>query len=615
VRQPRKIDTVDSPIAASFEPGIANPRAEYAQRLEARRTAAAHLSRLHQYLANARLAAFFAGVLIAVLAFWAERISPFWLAVPVILFVVLVVRHRQVKEARQRAERAAVFYERGLARLDHRWMGKGETGTRFLDEQHPNAADLDLFGPSSLFELLCTARTRKGEDTLAAWLLAPAPPEEIRERQAAVAELRPRLDLREEFALLGADVPAGIDLAGLAAWGSASPILRNGWARITAAVLPVITWAALARWWIVGEGGLAFLVALAIQGAFALWLVRPVQRVVRPIESKEHDLTLFAGLLARLEREQFTSPPLRLLQEKLATSGVPPSRHIAQLSRLADWLDAEHNQLFALFAPLLLWTTQMAFAIEAWRATAGSAIVCWLDAVGRFEALCALAAYAYENPVDPFPEIVPEGPIFAGEGLGHPLMPVDQCVRNDLSLGGDLRLLVVSGSNMSGKSTLLRTVGVNAVLAFAGAPVRARRLRLSPLVVGATLRIQDSLQAGRSRFYTEITRIRQLLDLAKKSPPLLFLLDEFLQGTNSHDRRLGAEAVLRTLVDGGAIGLITTHDLALAGIADRWAPRAANVHFEEQFVDRSLTFDYKMRPGVVTTSNALGLMRAIGIEV
>jgi DNA mismatch repair ATPase MutS len=293
----------------------------------------------------------------------------------------------------------------------------------------------------------------------------------------------------------------------------------------------------------------------------------------------------------------------------------PPSRRIARLGRLADWLEAQHNQFFALFAPLLLWTTQLAFAIEAWRATDGPAIARWLDAVGEFEALCALAAYAYETPLDPFPEIVPEGPLFAAEGLGHPLMGVTQCVPNDVHLGGDLRALVVSGSNMSGKSTLLRTIGVNTVLALTGAPVRARAMKLSPLVIGATLRIQDSLQAGRSRFYAEITRVRQLLDMAKGSPPLLFLLDEFLQGTNSHDRRFGAEAVLRTLIDYGAIGLITTHDLALAEIADRLAPRTANVHFEDHFKDGALAFDYQMRPGVVTTNNALALMRAMGIYV
>jgi DNA mismatch repair ATPase MutS len=182
-------------------------------------------------------------------------------------------------------------------------------------------------------------------------------------------------------------------------------------------------------------------------------------------------------------------------------------------------------------------------------------------------------------------------------------------------LNEDLRLLVVSGSNMSGKSTLLRTVGVNAVLALAGAPVRARHLRISPLVVGATLRIQDSLQAGRSRFFAEITRVRQLVDLARGPIPLLFLLDEIFGGTNSHDRRLGAEAVVRSLVNYGAIGLVTTHDLALTHIVDLLAPRAANVHFEDHFENGNITFDYRMRPDVVQKSNALALMRAVGLEV
>jgi hypothetical protein len=538
-----------------------------------------------------------------------------WLAAPAALFVTLVFWHRQVEVARRRAERAAAFYERGLARLDNRWTGAGEAGARFLDEHHPNALDLDLFGTGSLYERLCTAGTRKGEDTLAAWLLSPAPRDTIRGRQEAVAELRPRLDMREELALLAADLPSGIDLAALVRWGAAPPVLSGGWARIAAGVLPAATVAALVAWSGLGAGPAPFLVALALQGGFALWLMRRVYQVVQPVESAAHRLELFAGVLRCLEQERFTSAHLRDLRRTLDSAGVPPSRRIAHLGRLADWLEAQHNQFFALFAPLLLWTTQLAFAVEAWRATDGPAIARWLDTVGEFEALCALAAYAYENPLDPFPEIVLEGPLLAGEALGHPLMPVTQCVPNDVYLGGDLRVLVVSGSNMSGKSTLLRTIGVNAVLALAGAPVRARAMRISPLVIGATLRIQDSLQAGRSRFYAEITRVRQLLDMAKGSPPLLFLLDEFLQGTNSHDRRFGAEAVLRTLIDYGAIGLLTTHDLALAEIADRLAPRAANVHFEDHFQDASLAFDYRMRPGVVTTSNALALMRAVGIEV
>jgi hypothetical protein len=376
----------------------------------------------------------------------------------------------------------------------------------------------------------------------------------------------------------------------------------------------LLTLAALFDSTLLRMGPSPLLILVLLEIALALRLKNRVQQVIKPVERRARELALFAGLLARIEREHFDAPRLRQLRATLDTAGRPPSHRIAQLGHLVDWLDARRNPFFAPLAPLLLWTTQHAFAIEAWRSRVGPAIGRWLAVVGEFEALCALAAYAYENPGDPYPEIVTDGPCFEGEGLGHPLLPIDRCVRNDLVLNSEVRVLIVSGSNMSGKSTLLRTVGINAVLALAGSPVRARCLRLSPLIVGATLRIHDSLQAGRSRFYAEITRVRQLVELAMKGP-LLFLLDELLQGTNSHDRRIGAEVIVRGLVEQGAIGLLTTHDLALTHIADLLAPHVANVHFEDHFENGAMTFDYRMRPGVVQKSNALELMRSLGFKV
>jgi DNA mismatch repair ATPase MutS len=264
---------------------------------------------------------------------------------------------------------------------------------------------------------------------------------------------------------------------------------------------------------------------------------------------------------------------------------------------------------------LILLKAQVAFAIEAWRSRWGKAIGPWISTAAEFEALCALATYAYEHPADPFPEIVEDERVFEGEQLRHPLMASDKCVANSVRFTDGLQLLVVSGSNMSGKSTLLRTVGVNAVLAMAGAPVRAQRVRLCPFAIGATIRINDSLQAGTSRFYAEIQRIRQAMDLTNGDLPVLFLLDEILHGTNSHDRAIGAEAIVKALVQKGALGLVTTHDLALTKVADSLAPHAANVHFEDELKDGKLTFDYRMKPGVVRKSNALELMRAVGIQV
>ena len=293
------------------------------------------------------------------------------------------------------------------------------------------------------------------------------------------------------------------------------------------------------------------------------------------------------------------------------------------LVEVHDW---QHNNAFLMFSMPFLVGTHLAWAIESWRARHGAAVRRWLEAVGEFEALVSLSAYRYEHPDDPFPDVV-TGPertaVFEGIALGHPLLPSARMVRNDVALNDVTRLLVVSGSNMSGKSTLLRTAGTNAVLAFAGAPVRAHSLRLSPLAIGATLRIQDSLQEGRSRFYAEITRIRELADIARGEPgdgardhrPLFFLLDELFHGTNSHDRLVGASGVLRSLIDRGALGLVTTHDLALTAIADNLTPHAANVHFEEWFDAGEMRFDYRLKPGRVTRSNALALMRAVGLEV
>ncbi len=263
----------------------------------------------------------------------------------------------------------------------------------------------------------------------------------------------------------------------------------------------------------------------------------------------------------------------------------------------------------------MLWSTQIALAIEAWRAECGPHLRGWIQTVGESEALVDLARYAWEEPGDPFPEIVDDGPLFEADQLGHPLLPRERCVFNDLRLDGELSLLVVSGSNMSGKSTLLRSVGTNVLLALAGAPVRARRLRLSPLALGPSLRIRDSLEDGASHFYAEITCLRGIVDLAEGPLPALFLLDEILAGTNSHDRRIGAAAVVRGLVERGAIGLVTTHDLALTKIADQLSPRAGNVHFQDELIDGEMRFDFQIRPGIVTRSNALELMRAVGLEV
>ncbi|MDQ2900071.1 MAG: DNA mismatch repair protein MutS [Acidobacteriota bacterium] len=586
---------------------------EYARRLEARTTALHRAEQLHRCIGNIRLLIFLAAVILA----WLR--PGLWLLLPVLAFIALVIYHRRVLRARDTARRSIAFYERGIDRLEDRWAGKGEPGNKFSDPAHSYAEDLDLFGKGSLFELLCTARTRVGEATLARWLLAPSSREEVSARQRAVEELRARIDLREDLAQAGENFRSGVHPEELAAWGAAPAIHFPRAARVLALTFAITAFGLLIAFvvtlFVDPRVRIALVSTGLLEGIFALRFRADVARVALAVERPGRDLALLAQVLQRLERERFTSPRLAELRAALEVEGLPASTRIARLNHLIELLDSRDNVFLRVFGPLLLWTTQTAFAIESWRRSSGPSVAGWLQAVGEIEALSALAGYAWEHPQDPYPTFSDDGPAFQAEGLAHPLLPESRCVRNDVDLNPTRRLLIVSGSNMSGKSTLLRTVGVNVVLAMAGAPVRAGRLALSPLCLGASIRVTDSLQGASSRFYAEITRLRQILDLTRGPRPVLFLLDELLHGTNSHDRRIGAEAVVRSLLTRGAIGLITTHDLALADIALSLAPPAANVHFEDRLEDGRITFDYLMRPGVVTKSNALELMRAVGLEV
>ncbi len=591
-----------------------DPHTEYVRRLEQRVATATELDRRHIAIGNVQVGIAALAAVMAWLAFHSRLFSPWWLLAPALVFGVLAIYHERVLRRRRRAARAAAFYERGIARLEGRWAGKGYGGEQFDDPAHPYAEDLDLFGRGSLYELLCTARLRTGEQTLASWLLAPASPEEIRARQQAIRELQPRIDLREDLALLGEEIRSGVNPGDLARWAEQPPLLESAAARVTAAVLAAAAAVCAALWWM-RDFPAPFLLVASAEMLFYVRYRRGINIVVARVGEPAYGLALFSEVLARFEREKFASPKLIALRRGLDTGGVPPSRQIAKLNRLIDLLDSRDNVAVRVIGPPLLWVPQLAFAIEAWRRHSGPAVRRWIAAIGEIEALTALASYSYEHPDDPFAEIVEGDACFDADAAAHPLLLESRAVRNDVRLGDGIRVLVVSGSNMSGKSTLLRTVGVNAVLALAGAPVRARRLRISPLAVGASIRTLDSLQGGTSRFYAEIKRLRQMVELTKAPLPVLFLLDELLHGTNSHDRRIGGEAVVRSLVERGALGLLTTHDLALAHIADELAPRAANVHFEDHLENGQISFDYRLRPGVVRKSNALELMRSVGLEV
>jgi hypothetical protein len=594
-----------------------SPLEEYQARIRERRRASQLLEEQFHRIGNARLAAGIAAVLAAFFVFGEVWISVWWLLLPVAAFAALVVAHARIVERLERSQRAIQFYERGLARLEDRWIGTGESGERFRNPSHLYSDDLDLFGKGSLFELLSNARTRAGEDFLAGWLLAPASKEDVEARHEAVRELRGKLDLREDLAVLGVTVRSGLDPDAAARWGEAPEVQFPAGARYIAPAFGAAIVIAFALYMAGVFTRTPFLVVLLAEMGYAFFLGTQTSRVTHAVESPSHDLVLLAALLERLEMETFRAPLLQQLQARLKQGNEPSaSSKIAHLGKLGARLDWTENKVFQPIAFALLWTAQVAMAVERWRRSSGRRIRAWIDTAGEFEALCSLASYSYEHPADVFPDLadIPGG-WFEAEALAHPLMREGLSIRNNVLLGGETKLWIVSGSNMSGKSTLLRTIGINTVLAWAGAPVRAARLKISPLSLGVSIRVLDSLQDGRSRFYAEITRLREIIALTSGPRPVLFLLDELLSGTNSHDRAIGAAAIVEALIGHGALGLITTHDLALAHIADTLAGRAINVHFADTLQNGQLHFDYRLQPGVVERSNALDLMRSVGLQV
>lgn len=591
------------------------PSEEYVQRLSAREARVARYEKIHIRLGNVRLILALLAAGIAWAAFRGHELSAYWLILPAGLFAGIANYHSRILRSRDLTSRAVAFYKKGLARIQDRWADIGETGERFDDPHHVYAADLDLFGKGGLFQLLSTARTRMGEERLASWLLSPSPVDRIRERHEAVSELRQQLDLREDLAVLGADASVGVHPEALQKWAEAANRMRPMWLRWLAPSLAIATVLSCVVW-AVWDVVTPLIIVVAIEAVFTYRLRNALEEVLHGAEHALRQLDLLSSVLARIEAQAFHSSRLQSLQRSLLSGSLASSRVIASLRTVVNLIDSRHNLFVRIIDAPLMYSVQVGFAAERWRKAHGLSTGPWLEAAGEIEALLSLAAYSFEHPEDAFPEFVEGAPCFEAEALGHPLIAEKTCVRNDMHVGrGEAHVLLVSGSNMSGKSTQLRSVGINVVLAMAGAPIRARRLRLTPLMVGASIRINDSLQDGSSRFYAEITRLRKIFDFAGGNPQLIFLLDELLQGTNSKDRQIGAEGIVRALLNRGAIGLVSTHDLALTHIGGSLDGLMRNVHFQDELENGKMNFDYILREGVVTKSNGLELMRSIGLEV
>jgi len=559
-----------------------------------------------------------------------NRTTPLWLgtAVAWTVFFVFVVLHARVSTRQFDLGRRKQLYDRGLERLagTYRSNDPHRRGDAHRDEEHRFSSDLDVFGPASIYEQLNVAETPGGAERLAGWLASPASIATARARQRAARELAAELNLRERLTVAGMSAASEVR-----AVGAATPLLK--WAKqptvmapirpvvFLAAVLVVATVALVTLSAVSADWGRAWLVPVGLNILVILALRGRIEPVVGPIVVKQSPLRLYAGMMAIVEEHQFEDPALEALRARLAPpDGLRASEALAQLERYTGLASVRHNALVLILANVfLLWDVFTAERIDGWRGRYGKHLKDWLDALSELEALVCLATFAYEHPDYAWPELTEEGPAhFEGEALGHPLIPVGQRVTNDVSLDAETSALMVTGSNMSGKSTMLRSMGVAAVLAQVGAPVCARRLRLSKLEVHSSMRIGDALDRGASRFYMEVRKLKRVVDAARELEPpssLLFLLDEVLHGTNSRERNIGAKSVVRFLVAQGAIGAVSSHDHGLVELEALTDGQVRNAHFEDHLEAGEMAFDYKMKQGPVSTSNALRLMRAVGIDV
>lgn len=614
------------------------PRETHAAALAARKHTAEALESRARAIGTARLVTALGGVALVVMIAFARVPSSWWLGVVALVlgFAALVVVHARVYAEKEKALAAMRFHERALARMNGEYRSFPSTGERWATPTHAYAGDLDVFGRSSLFQRIDATSTRYGEEVLARWLSGDDAPaasggdfaDALAERQAAVRDLAPRLDLREELAALGAlldDDEKKPDPRPFVMWAGQAGVGGGrlpGALRLVAIALPAATLGAIAASAMGHAHRMLFLLPFALSLVVLGALRARVGPTLEAASSKESALSRYGRMLKLLEDEQLEAPLLLGLKARLEESGTSATREMASLSRIVDFLDARHNEVFRFFiGPALMWDLWCALALERWRERAGKAAFGWFRALAETEALASLAGFAFENPDYAYPEIGAGRAAFEAEALGHPLIDADKRVANDVTIAGPGHALVVTGSNMSGKSTLLRAIGVNAVLANAGAPVCARALRLGRVRVVTSMRVSDSLEEGTSRFYAELKKLKLVLDLAraaKKEPAsgtLLFLLDEILHGTNTRERLIGARAILTELLDQGAMGAVSTHDLGLGDLEAERPESVRNVHFEEQVEGEEMSFDYRLRSGVVQSSNALRLMKIVGLDL
>jgi hypothetical protein len=608
--------------SSTASPGILRqsspaPRAAYENRLREVTEEVRDLSQRDSRFVQFRTAIFLGALGLGILCIGeSEHISWFWMLIPVLLFLSLLPFHQQCLRKLATAKAICRFHESRIQRLDRHFGSEIADGSEFADELHPWTQDLDVFGRGSLFQMLNECRTLPGRRHLASWMTQICEGETIRVRQARAQGLKHSLKLRESLAC----IPDSVN------WQTAEVLLKQ-WVQEPPQPIPVwvLIWSSLIGLAAVPVISLVMLDMLSLKYLLLMIVLqtpavvmtrRQIRHTAAQMDNVDSALRQFGNVIEVFEQHHVDEPAVRDLQNRFHSESETASRAIHRLSRLTEWQNnAMRNQFFAPIAWACGLFVLLTHLLECWRRQHGRDVSDWMETVACLEATVSVAGYSFDHPDDCLPEISDSEPVLVAENLGHPLLKNESCIRNSVSLTTTTPLLLVSGSNMSGKSTFLRSLGSSVVLTFCGSVVRASRFRTYPFQLATAMRVSDSLQEGRSLFFSVVRRLKTVVDLTESPRVVLFLLDEILHGTNSHDRRRGAEAVIRSLVAHHALGIVTTHDLALTQIADTMASQAVNKHFEDTIVDGTMTFDYTLRDGVVERSNAIELMRMLGLDV
>ncbi len=493
-----------------------------------------------------------------------------------------------------------------------------DNGVEHLPKDHPYAADIDIFGNASLFQFLNRTTSELGAGSLAYLLLYPATAEDIPGRQEAVKELSEKILLRQELQAYGKEHSIKYATYKRLQQWIHEPALFTGfkhwsWLRI---VLPIISIASV----IATIMGLIPLNALYLSLFIFATIAYQINKVVSPLHDRlskiVDEIDILSQSVALIEKESFESIQLKQLQEKYKKNNTTASLYIRQLKRILDRLDMRYNIVVS--APLnllLLWNLQQVLELEKWKQQHEADVENWFKTLGTLEALNSFANARFNNPQWCFPTLVDKYFFIEAKELGHPLIHINKRVNNFIKIDGRAEIMLVTGSNMAGKSTYLRSVGVNVVLAMAGAPVCAVAFTLSPVQLLSSMRIADNLEESTSTFYAELKKLKAIIDKVNNDEKVFILLDEILRGTNSMDRHTGSVALIRQLINHRSAAIIATHDLALADIKKDFPTNILNYHFDAQVNKEELFFDYKLKPGICESLNASILMKKIGIEL